>query len=119
VRRKVEMDDLLHALDDADVLALARRVTPHHDDRFSIENRVGPSLVEVDLKGGGTRRKQLDIVYGGPGNTMSWDDIARKFRSCVAHSAKPPSAAAVERLVEQVARLEDVEDAGEIARALA
>lgn len=118
VRRQVTMDDLTHALDDRGILELAQRVVPVHDPRFSIENRVGPSLVEIDLKGGGSRRKQLESVYGGPQHPMSWADLVAKFRLCVAHSARPPAADAVERLVERIADLEDVSDVGELAQAL-
>jgi 2-methylcitrate dehydratase PrpD len=119
IRRRVDIDDLIHGLDDPAILALAERVTPIHDPRFSIENRVGPSLIEVDLEGGGTRTKQLEIVYGGLGNPMSWDDLAAKFRSCVAYSAKPPTSETADRLIDRIARLEDVEDVGELVRALA
>jgi len=118
VRRQVTMDDLLHALDDPQILGLAQRVTPVHDPRFSIENRVGPALVEIDLKGGGTRRKQLESVYGGPQHPMSWPDVVAKFRSCVAHSARPPEPSTVDRVIDRIAHLEDVADVGELAQAL-
>jgi 2-methylcitrate dehydratase PrpD len=118
-RRRVDMDDLIHGLNDSDVLALADRVIPFHDPRFSIENRVGPSRVEADLKGGGTRVKELQTVYGGLGNPISWDHLVSKFRSCVAYSAKPLKTEAVELLVDRIARLEEVQDVGEIVRALA
>ena len=118
-RRRIAIDDLIHGLDDLDVLELANRVTPVHDPRFSIENKVGLALIEMELKGGGTRRKQLDIVYGGLGNPMSWDDLVAKFRSCVAYSAKPPTTQAVDRLVDSIANIEAVDDVGELVRALA
>jgi 2-methylcitrate dehydratase PrpD len=118
-RRQVNIDDLIHGLEDGEVLDLAQRVEPVHDPRFSIENRVGPSLVEAQLKGGGTRVKQLETVYGGVGNPMSWDDLVAKFRSCVLYSAKPPSPAEVDRLVERIEKLEEVADVGELVRALA
>ena len=118
VRRHVTMDDLTHALDDRQILELAQRVTPVHDPRFSIENRVGPSRVEIDLKGGGSVSKQLDAVYGGPQHPMSWVDLVDKFRLCVTHSARPPAPEAVERLVDRIAHLEDVADVGELAKAL-
>lgn len=119
VRRRVTLDDLVHGLDDPAILDLAARVSAIHDPRFSIENRVGPSRVEVDLKGGSTLSKQLDIVYGGIENPMSWDDLVEKFRSCVSYSAKPPSAETVDRLVDRIAGLEYVDDVSEIAQALA
>nr|MBA3505620.1 MmgE/PrpD family protein [Betaproteobacteria bacterium] len=118
-RRRIDIDDLIHGLDDRDVLELANRVTPVHDPRFSLENKVGPALIEMKLKDGGTRRKQLDIVYGGLGNPMSWDDLVAKFRSCVAYSAKPPIPQEVDRLVDSIANVEAVDDVGELVRALA
>ncbi|MCC6195160.1 MAG: MmgE/PrpD family protein [Burkholderiales bacterium] len=118
VRRHVTIDDLTHALDDSRILDLAQRVVPVHDPRFSAENRVGPALVEIDLADGSTRRKEIESVYGGPRHPMSWDDLAAKFSLCVAHSARPPAPAAVDRLVERIAHLEEVCDVGEIVQAL-
>ena len=119
VRRRVDIDDLVRDLDNPAVLALARRVTPQHDPRFSIENRVGPSLVEARLKNGQVHRKELAFVHGGPRSPMGWEEIAAKFRSCVAYSARPPAAAQVERVIDGVAGLEHVEDVGSLAAALA
>lgn len=119
VRRRVDIDDLIHGLEDPAVQQLADRIKPIHDPRFSIENRVGPSLVEVEHKDGRTLRKQLDTVYGGLGNPMSWDDLAKKFRACVGYSVKPPAPDTVDGLIESMAHLEDVKDVGELVRALA
>lgn len=118
-RRHVTMDDLMHSLDEREILDLAQRVVPVHDPRFSIENRVGPSLVEIRLKGGGSRRKQLEHVYGGPQHPMSWDDLVAKFRLSMAHSARPNASDVVDRLVDRIAHLEDVPDVSELTQALA
>ncbi len=119
IRRQVTMNDLVNALDDRAILDLAQRVVPVHDPRFSIENKVGPSLIEIDMKGGGTRRKQLDHVYGGPQHPMSWDDLAAKFRLAVDLSARPPASDDVVRLIDRVAHLDDVDDVSELTKALA
>lgn len=118
-RGRIDIDDLIHGLEDPAILKLAERVTPVHDPRFSIENRVGPSLIEIDLPGGATRTKELTMVYGGLGNPMSWDDLVTKFKSCVAYSAKPPTSATADQLADRIAHLEDVEDVGDLVRALA
>lgn len=113
-RGRVDIADLAEDLENATVLALARRVTAIHDPRFSIDNKVGPSLVEFVMKNGAVLSKQLACVHGGPSSPMSWDELAAKFRSCAAYSARPPSAKAIERVIERSQQLEQVQDIGEL-----
>lgn len=119
IRRRVDIASLAGDLENAAVLNLARRVTPIHDPRFSSENRVGPSLVEFVLKDGRVLRKQLDAVHGGPQSPMPWEELADKFRACAAYSARPPSAAAVDRVIDRIRHLEEVEDVGALIDELA
>ena len=109
-RGRVDIADLAEDLENPSVLALARRVTAHHDPRFSIENKVGPSLVEFVMKDGTILRKQLESVHGGPSSPMTWDELAAKFRSCATYSARPPSADTVERVIDRMRNLEQVAD---------
>lgn len=119
VRGRVDIDDLVRRLEDPAVLALARRVGPVHDPRFSSENKVGPCLVEVQGKDGRVYRKELAFVHGGPSSPMSWDELAAKFRSCAAYSARPPAADAVQRVIAGVADLEQLPDIDGLIEALA
>jgi hypothetical protein len=49
---------------------------------------------------------------------MSFDDCADKFRQCAPFSIKPFSSEKVERVIELVAQLDQLEDAAEIIRLL-
>ncbi|TVR06973.1 MAG: MmgE/PrpD family protein [Salinarimonadaceae bacterium] len=119
VRGRITLSDLINDLDDPAVFAVADRVEPVHDPRFSIENKIGPARIEVELKNGDLLVKQTEVVLGGLGNPMSWEDLAAKFRSCVAFSVNPPSPEATERLIDSLGRLEQVADIGDVIRDLA
>ena len=58
------------------------------------------------MKDGGVFTEQVDLPTGTPSRPLSFADVERKFRDCLAHAGQPISAANARRLVESVARLE-------------
>lgn len=116
-RRRLTIEDLSDRLDDPQVLALAQRVVPVDDPAFGGDNRLGPAKVAVTLTDGSVREKALQFCYGDPQEPMSWDDVAAKFRSCVA--LRPLPAVDVEALVTLLANLGELSDATEVIRRLA
>jgi 2-methylcitrate dehydratase PrpD len=58
--------------------------------------------------------KRVDLVYGHPQNPMSWEDLIRKFRDCASYSAKPIPEENIDRVVEMITHLENVQDVREI-----
>ena len=54
------------------------------------------------------------MVYGHPQNPMSWEDLIGKFRDCVSYSAKPIPGENIDRVIEKISELEDVQEMREV-----
>jgi len=118
-RRRVLLQDLSGAaLKDPLTLATADKIVPEFDARFSIENKIGPALVEITLTDGQSYVKQLEVAYGHPRNPISESDFKTKFFDCAATSVNPPSVASVTAAFELGGRLADAPDIRELIRLL-
>jgi 2-methylcitrate dehydratase PrpD len=106
-------------MEDPAVLQFAEKITWQHDDRFSAESKIGPAMVKVELVNGTAYTKQLDIGYGHPQNTISWVDLADKFRDCASYSAKPISKENIEKIIEMIGNLEKIYNIRTITELLA
>jgi 2-methylcitrate dehydratase PrpD len=104
------------AIQDPQVRALAEKITVEVDAELerTYGRVIGPSIVEVKLKNGGTATQRVDLVKGHPRNPMSFDDCAEKFWSCARFAARQLDRGRLETLVERVRRLEDVQDVSEL-----
>lgn len=45
---------------------------------------------------------------------MSWEDLAAKFRDCASYSVKPLASSNIEKAIELITKLEEVNNIGEI-----
>jgi 2-methylcitrate dehydratase PrpD len=118
-RRRLTVEDLSSGLDDPVVAALAGRVVPVHDPAFGGDNRLGPAKVALTLGDGRVRERALEACYGDPKDPMSPEDVAAKFRACLALRPRPLPEGDVEELVAMLAGLDGLTDATEVARRLA
>jgi 2-methylcitrate dehydratase PrpD len=80
-------------------------------------NRAGK--VEIRTKDGKVYSKRTDFPYGHPKNPLAYEDIVNKFRDCLSYAAKPVARDNVEKVIDMVRKLEDVEDVGQIINLLA
>jgi 2-methylcitrate dehydratase PrpD len=119
VRRRLTIDDLATGLDDPTVLALAQRVVPVHDPAFGGDNRLGPAKVVVVTRDGRTLESVLQWAYGDPRDPMSWEDLVAKLRGCLALRPSGSVEPATRALVDALANLPELDDAGELVRSLA
>lgn len=110
VRRRIMIEDLISGLKDPRVLQMAQKVIHQFDARFNIENKMGPSLVEINLNNGKSYSKQLEICYGHPQNPMSWNDLANKFRDCISYSKRVLSKEKTERVIDMIRHLDEIDD---------
>ncbi len=74
------------------------------------------TILEIKLKDGRTISGQADFGKGSPANPMSYDEVADKFRECADFSRWPRDKA--ERVIEMVAKLEDIPNVSAIASGL-
>jgi len=113
-------DTTLEALNDPDVLAVTRKVTPKVDPKLSNREALRPeTAVEILMKDGKTlKAKSTRTPKGDPENPMSWDDLGEKFMDCLSHSAVPLKKANVEKAIELCRNFEKVNDVGQIMKLL-
>jgi 2-methylcitrate dehydratase PrpD len=104
------------ALTDPTVLALASKVMPIEDTGPQSQPAVG--RVQLVTRDGRTFDQLGTDVPGSPQAPMTWDDIAHKFVGCAGVAALPLPAANAQRVVEMVARLDELDDVTELVQAL-
>lgn len=73
-----------------------------------------PGIVSIRAKDGRTARREVVYVKGHPRNPMSYDEVAAKFRLCAALGR--PGWSGAGEVIEAVRRLENMHDAGALAR---
>jgi 2-methylcitrate dehydratase PrpD len=116
-------DYTAEGLADADVLAMADRIT-YRAGTQAITGKGGSSdvsrtAVEIVTKDGRRFEHRSTEVPGDPQNPVTWDALEAKFRDCVSFSAKPVPAANIGRAIEMARGLEQAADATSIVRLLA
>lgn len=113
---KLEVGDFDPArFDDPRIHAIADKVDAVADpelDKVPLRPMSMPSIVTLRTKAGKTYEKRVDYQRGDPRNPFSPQDFVRKFHAC----ADPHvGAAQAGRLVEEVARLDELEDPSSIS----
>ena len=78
-------------------------------DRFCPAGFDG-AKVTIRTKDGKEHYKRMDYVKGTPQNPMSFDEVVNKFRGCMPFSIKPIPQKNIDRLVDIVRNLEQVDD---------
>ena len=71
------------ALRDADVLALAERISVESDGSQD-PAAFAPQLIEARLKSGRTETARIDALYGAPADPLRDEDVAAKRAECLA-----------------------------------
>jgi 2-methylcitrate dehydratase PrpD len=74
--------------------------------------------VEIRTKDGVAHNRQVKSVPGDVNEPIGWNEIEEKFRGCVSFASPPSPEANIDRAVDLVANLEQVDDATEIIRLL-
>jgi 2-methylcitrate dehydratase PrpD len=77
------------------------------------------TAVEIVTKDGRRLEHRSTSVPGDPKHPVGWETLEAKFRDCVSFSAKPVSAANVERAIASIRNLENAADATGIVDPLA
>ena len=111
-KNKVEIADFFpENLVDPKVLDMAKRVT------YKINPELGvltPASMEIKTMQGKTFSKRVDIVYGNPKTPLSDDDLIAKFKDCASYSRNFLDDCKIEKIIERILHLEEVEDMREI-----
>jgi 2-methylcitrate dehydratase PrpD len=75
---------------------------------------VGPGGVILTMQDGTQYKEEVEHCLGSIERPMTFDDCARKFRECAASSIKPLSKAAIEKVIDKISHLEDIDNVSEI-----
>ncbi len=108
----------LEGLKDKAVLDMAKKVVLHLDNSLTAPNGMPPAIVEITTTSGKTYSRRVDIAYGHPDNPISHEDLVKKFKDCLAFSARPLSDQNTAKALSMLESLEDVADAGQIVSLL-
>ena len=114
VGRRVGLNDYTDsAIKNREVLEVTQKMTVEVDNSL---HKPGPepTRVKVVTRDGKEFSKIVENPLGSLERPMSFDDCARKFNDC----AKSLESKSVERIIDLVSRLEQLEDIGEIIRLL-
>ena len=116
-RRRVTLDDFTwEAIKSPDILGLTAKTDVQIDHEFDRGDQgIEPARVTVTMKDGGVFVEQCDLPTGTPSRPLSFADIERKFRNLLEHAGQPIPADNADRLVETIARLEELDDARYLA----
>jgi 2-methylcitrate dehydratase PrpD len=114
--RKMEIGDFSpENIKSQALLDLARKVIPRYDPGLKSDSKTMlPAVVEIVTLDGRVFSRRVDLVYGHPDNPMSWEDLIRKFKDCASYSATAIPEGKIDRVVEEIMRLEHVQDMREI-----
>lgn len=104
------------ALTDQNVLDAARKVKYKVDRRLTLKESM-QGYLQVTTKGQ-IISKEVDYPYGHPKNPIGKEALVLKFMDCARHSAKKFSQQDLNRIVELILNLEEVQSISEITHLL-
>jgi 2-methylcitrate dehydratase PrpD len=109
-RRRASLDDFTaDAIQSSDILSLSTKTDVQIDHELDRGDQgIEPARVRVTMRNGAVFTEQVDLPTGTPARPLSFSDIERKFRSLLVHGGQPIPAVNADRLVETIARLEEL-----------
>jgi 2-methylcitrate dehydratase PrpD len=114
IGRRVGLDDFTeHAIANREVLDLTQKMRLEIDDSLS-KPGPDPTRVRMTAKNGKSFERVVQTPLGSLDRPMSFDDCATKFADC----AKSLDASRVDKIIQLVAELEQLEDIRDIIRLL-
>ena len=115
-KRKVEINDFtIESIKDPVVLEIAQKIVPRITPELTSRG-VEPAIVEIKTKDGNRYTRREDYRKGSPQNPMTTEDIINKFRDCAKYGRKQMPKQNIEKVIELVNNLEEVDNIGEIIR---
>jgi 2-methylcitrate dehydratase PrpD len=98
------------AIKNREILDLTQRIIAVIDPSCQTGTSIGSTIMEVKTRSGETLIRKMDFPKGNPKNPASMNDCIKKFRKCVGYSLLPFPERQVEKIVEIVSNLENLED---------
>jgi 2-methylcitrate dehydratase PrpD len=114
-RRRATLEDFSDdGVKSGDILAVASKMSVNVDTALRRADKIEPTRVEITTKDRRTVSKVVEYPLGSPERPMSFEDCSRKFKDC----AQVLKSEQLDRVIELVGRLEEVENVAELVRLL-
>ncbi len=99
------------------VLRTARKITARLEPDMN-RHGVGPGRVTIVMKDGAEYTEEVEHFLGSMERPMTYEDCAAKFRECAAGSIKPLPGDTVDKVIEMIGQLEQLDEVREIIELL-
>jgi len=120
VKRNVFIGDFTkEGLKNQQIQQMAERVKVEIDHRLSETSLMStPSIVEIRTKYGQSFSKRIDFARGNPKNPISIEETMENFRRCATYASMTLSKEKVEKAIEMIIDLEEVDDISKLPKLL-
>jgi len=117
VRGKPSMEHFTEeAIKSEDILKITQKINYEFSPNLTKHGAFGTGIVKVVTKRGEVYSKQVDHPLGGVERPLSFNDCAMKFLDCASYSTKPIAKSNMEKVIELIKQLENLDDVTEITQ---
>ena len=106
------------AIRDPNILKLVQKVTPVIDQECQTELVIGSAIMEIKVKNDQKFSKKIQFPRGNPKNPVGMDAVIEKLRKCVNYSVRPFPKENIDKLVDLLYKLEQLEDVTQLTQLL-
>jgi 2-methylcitrate dehydratase PrpD len=118
-RRRVGIEHFTRsAIESSDIREAASKIIVVLDHCLDTSDKIPTGKVEIETNAGQVYRSKVDYPLGSPERPMTFDECAKKFRSCAAYPTPALDDSHIERVIELIGQMELLDDVGEINRLL-
>jgi 2-methylcitrate dehydratase PrpD len=114
IKKRHTAKDLWNSMNDPDIFEMANRISATKM-RDTKTRGVQPAEVEIKTKDGKAYSMRVDHASGSPQHPI---DLVAKFKDCASLSVTPISEINIEKSIEYISKLEELDDVSEIIRLL-
>ncbi|OPX33689.1 MAG: hypothetical protein B1H12_11410, partial [Desulfobacteraceae bacterium 4484_190.2] len=93
-----------------EILDLASRIYVEPDPSLRTDFVLGRTVMEIDLEDQPSLKQEIELPLGNPSKPMEYEACTEKFLKSASYSVNPLQTERLEKLIEKVSRLEDLQD---------
>jgi 2-methylcitrate dehydratase PrpD len=111
IRGDMFLDELEPKLfNEKNIIDLAGRIQVEPDPALRTDVVLGRTLMEIVTKEGAVFNGEIEHPLGSPRRPLSYDDCGSKLRKCAEYAVHPPTSDQLDRLIDRVRHLEELDD---------
>ncbi len=93
-----------------EILDLASRIYVVPDPSLRTDFVLGRTVMEIDLEDQPSLKQEIELPLGNPSKPMEYEACTEKFLKSASYSVNPLQTERLEKLIEKVSRLENLQD---------